>query len=126
TTGANNADSSFDGTIGGVGLSPLIKTGWGTFTLNGTNTCSGMTAVNAGKFVVNGRSPGALQMNFLSYLGGIGTVGNVSTTLGHIAPGNSVGKITTGNLTINNGSSSLDVQLNGSMAGQGYDQIIVN
>jgi hypothetical protein len=65
-------------------------------------------------------------MNFFSFLGGTGTVGNVTTTLGHVAPGNSVGKITTGDLTINNGSSSLDVQINGTAPGVGYDQIIAN
>jgi autotransporter-associated beta strand protein len=126
TVGGNNLDSSFFGIISGVGTSPLVKTGFGSFTLNGANNCSGTTVVNAGRLVVNGALPGPMQVNFLSFLGGTGIVGNLSTTLGHLTPGDSVGKITTGNLAINNGSSSLDLQLNGPTAGLGYDQIAAN
>src|SRR6185369_11814873 len=84
TTGGNNADTTFNGVIGGVGFVPLIKNGNGTFTLNGTNTCSGTTTVNAGKLVVNGVLPGLLNLNMLSSLGGTGTVGQVTASLGKI------------------------------------------
>jgi autotransporter-associated beta strand protein len=123
---AGNADSTFDGVISGFNAGQILKTGYGVWTLNGTNNSIGATFVNAGKIVVNGASVGPLQLNFFSALGGTGVVGDVSGTLAKIAPGNSVGRITTGNLMLINGSSSLDVQLNGTNPGSGYDQILVN
>jgi autotransporter-associated beta strand protein len=125
TVGANNSDSVFDGNIGGVGFVPLVKTGFGTLTLNGTNTCSGTTTVNGGKLMVNGVLPGFLKIDLLSFVGGTGTVGHVTGGLAHLAPGNSVGRMTTGNLTLFNGSSSLDVQLNGTTPAVNYDQLNV-
>src|SRR5207247_8336103 len=65
-------------------------------------------------------------MKNLACLAGTGTVGDVTVALGHVAPGNNVGKMTTGNFTLNSGSSSLDIQLNGAVAEVGYDQIIAN
>jgi len=123
---AGNADTTFDGVISGFNAGQILKTGYGVWTLNGTNNSIGATFVNAGKIVVNGASVGPLQLNFFSALGGTGVVGDVSGTLAKIAPGNSVGRITTGNLMLMNGSSSLDVQLNGTTPGSGYDQILVN
>ncbi|MCL9999325.1 MAG: autotransporter domain-containing protein, partial [Erythrobacter sp.] len=50
TVGTDNTSSAFDGVIGGTG--GLVKVGTGTFTLNGVNTYTGTTFVNAGTLVV--------------------------------------------------------------------------
>jgi fibronectin-binding autotransporter adhesin len=60
------ADLSLSGAIDGVG--PLIKTGAGTLTLNGTNTSAGGTVVNAGTVSVSsdahlGQTAGTLVLN---------------------------------------------------------------
>ena len=46
TTGGDNTDSTFAGTIAGSGM--LTKTGGGTLTLTGANTYTGATVVNGG------------------------------------------------------------------------------
>ncbi|WP_274533620.1 autotransporter domain-containing protein [Bosea sp. BIWAKO-01] len=51
-TGANNASTTFSGTIGGAG--GLTKTGTGTFTLSGSNTYTGTTTILAGTLMVTG------------------------------------------------------------------------
>ncbi|MBW7894308.1 MAG: autotransporter-associated beta strand repeat-containing protein, partial [Opitutaceae bacterium] len=49
TTGANNASTTFAGTIDGSG--GLTKSGTGTFTLSGANTYSGTTSINEGTVI---------------------------------------------------------------------------
>ncbi|HYR57165.1 MAG TPA: autotransporter-associated beta strand repeat-containing protein, partial [Chthoniobacteraceae bacterium] len=119
--GNNNASSSFDGVIqdgyavaansstispsffnGGINLH---KVGSGTLTLNGANTFSGTTVVDAGKLVVGGGVSGSLNgvVNVnAGTLGGSGsTTGGVTIGNGtggsdaFIAPGNSTGTFTT-------------------------------
>lgn len=87
---------------GGLGLE---KTGAGTLTLSGTNTYAGLTAVSAGTLRVNGSvndvsvAPGAT-------LGGTGTLGHVDIFSGGIlAAGNSAGILSTGDLSMNGGST---------------------
>ncbi|MGN6772489.1 MAG: autotransporter outer membrane beta-barrel domain-containing protein, partial [Rhizobiaceae bacterium] len=98
-----------DGTAGNGGS--LVKTGTGTLTLNGVNTFTGGTTVNAGKLVVGdsshaGASLGDVALAMGGTLGGIGTIGN--TTIGSggaLAPGNSIGTINVaGNVTFTAGS----------------------
>jgi autotransporter-associated beta strand protein len=126
TTGGNNSNTNFSGTFSGFASAAIVKEGFGTWTLSGASSSYlGNTYVNAGKLVVNGSLGGSLQMNYLSSLGGTGAVGSVTGTLGHVGPGNSIGKISTGNFTLNNGSSSLDIQINGATPGSGYDQLNV-
>jgi autotransporter-associated beta strand protein len=124
TTGNDNTSTSFDGILGGVGFFPLVKNGSGTFILNGTNTGFGTCTVNGGKLVVNGALPCSINLTGGSMLAGVGLVGPVSTSLGKVTPGNSVGKLNTGNLWLNS-SSSVDIEINGATPGTGYDQINV-
>src|SRR5262249_28823341 len=84
---------------------------------------------NGGILTIDGSQPGsAISVNAGGNLGGSGTVGAVTVTGGAIAPGSGA---TTGILTVNgnvtlDGASSFNVGLNGTVAGQSYDQLAVN
>jgi fibronectin-binding autotransporter adhesin len=121
TTGTDNSSTSFDGNLTG---SVLVKNGAGTFSLNGSNTVSVSTTVTAGKLVVNRVLSGLLNLNGGSSLGGTGSVGQVNATLGKVGPGNSIGQLNTGSLNFNS-SSSLEIELGGTVPGAGYDQLKV-
>lgn len=95
----------YGGTISGAGR--VTKTGTNTATLNGINTYTGTTFVSEGKLVVGsaGNSTatiGAVNVSGAgSELGGIGTVGATNIGVDSVlSPGNSVGTINTGNLTL--------------------------
>jgi fibronectin-binding autotransporter adhesin len=73
TTGGNNADATYAGTISGTGA--LVKTGTGAQTLSGTNTYSGATSINGGTLVIGadanlGAGPAAPAANMLNFNGG--------------------------------------------------------
>ncbi len=122
---AMSGTGSFDGVIldGGPGSVSLTKTGTGTLTLNGNNTYTGATRVQAGKLVVNGSVVGSVALDGGS-LGGSGTVGGVSVGRGAtVAPGNSIGTLTiNGNVAFAAGST-YQVEVNA--AGQG-DKIVAS
>ena len=85
---------------------PLRKTGAGTLTLNGTNTHTGTTAVEAGTLVVNGSLGGETQVSSSGTLSGTGTTGHVSVLSGGtLAPGSSPGTLHSGNVTFDGGST---------------------
>lgn len=115
--GALNHDDAISGIVSGVDGS-LVKQGDGTLTLGGSNTYSGATLVEQGVLLVNGdqhAATGDVMVNAGTTLGGNGIIGGTVTVAdnGHIAAGkdlNRVGKLTTGNLTLNQ-NSQLDYQL---------------
>ncbi|MEO0017593.1 MAG: hypothetical protein RLZZ522_876 [Verrucomicrobiota bacterium] len=85
---------------------PLRKTGTGTLTLNGANTHTGTTAVEAGTLVVNGSLGGETQVFSGGTLSGTGTTGSVSVSSGGtFAPGSSPSTLHTGNVTFDGGST---------------------
>ncbi|WP_420104050.1 autotransporter outer membrane beta-barrel domain-containing protein [Bosea sp. (in: a-proteobacteria)] len=87
---------------GGAESASLVKSGSGTLILNGVNTYTGATSVNAGKLVVNGSiaSSSGLTIAQGASLGGNGSVPRL-TVNGTIAPGNSVGVLrVNGGLTL--------------------------
>ena len=90
----------------------VSKSGAGTWTLSGTNTYTGSTAVNAGTLLINGSTAAASAVTVAAAgtLGGTGTVnGAVSVTAGgKLAPGS--GGI--GTLALANGTASA-LTLNG-------------
>ncbi|MGH6876511.1 MAG: autotransporter-associated beta strand repeat-containing protein, partial [Rhizomicrobium sp.] len=104
TTGGTGTSATFSGAISGTG--GLTKTGSGTFTLSGTSLYNGATSVDAGTLSVNGSiADSTVTVKSGATLGGTGTVG--PTTIesgGTLAPGNSIGTITVGTLTLNSGS----------------------
>jgi fibronectin-binding autotransporter adhesin len=128
--GGGAADAVISGIIGSSG-GGLAKEGFGTLVLTGNNTYSGPTNVNAGTLLVDGNqsaATGAVTVNGDTALGGSGIIGGSVTVFGTLGPGhlgNSTGILTTGSLSLTSNSTFL-LDLNNTVPGTGYDQVIVN
>ena len=93
-TGAGNGELLGD--ITGTAALTVTKSGTGTWTLDGINTYTGATAVNAGTLLVSGSISGsAVTVNSTATLGGTGgTIGTLNVaTGGTLAPGASIGTL---------------------------------
>lgn len=99
-----------------TGASTLTKTGAGTLVLsNVSSTHSGPIAVTGGQLNVDGFMPSAsLTVASGAVLGGVGAItGNTVINIGGlVSPGNSVGALQTGSLTLAGGLRS-EIDLNG-------------
>lgn len=129
-TVAGTGDTVINGNIttGTAFALALTKNGTGTLTLNGTGSAiTGATTVNAGELIVNGSISGStVAVNTGGLLGGSGTVGaaNINAT-GILAPGTGgSGILNTGALTLN-ATSIFRLELGGTTAGTGFDQVNV-
>lgn len=105
TFNTNGNNVSLANSIGNSGSGGLTKAGAGTLTLNG-GSYGGATTVSGGTLVANGSFTGGAAISSGGTLGGTGTYGGTITVNngGIIAPGNSVGTITTNALTLGSGS----------------------
>lgn len=138
---------------GSSGAVSLTKSGSGSWILSGTNLYTGTTTISAGTLVLDATgtfansptinlgttaSPGTLDVTATSSfsfgsgqtVSGVGTInlgaGKTVTISGTLAPGNSTGIINvTGNLTLAS-SATTNLEINGSIAGTGHDQINVS
>jgi autotransporter-associated beta strand protein len=125
-TGADNASTTFSGTIGGAGGN-LTKVGAGVFVLQADNTYSGTTTVNGGTLRVEGSQPAsAAVVNAGGTLGGHGTVGPTTANPGGtVSPGDSPGILSVQGGVLFHPGSALAVEIDGPAAGTGYGQLSV-
>ncbi len=112
-----------------TGAAQLLKTGTGVVELLGTNTHAGGTQIGSGTLLVHGSAlVGNISILNSATLGGTGTVANVTMSNiappPRVAPGASPGLLTASNVTLN-AASEFIVELNGIVAGAGYDQLAV-
>ncbi|MBF8264007.1 MAG: hypothetical protein HW387_1672 [Parachlamydiales bacterium] len=88
---------------GNIANGSLAKTSNGILVMSGNNSYSGGTTVSAGHLIVNGNLSSILNAVTVSagaYLSGTGTIAGDVDVLGSITPGNSIGTITVGSLTL--------------------------
>lgn len=111
----------------------IVKTNVSTWTLNGVNTYTGTTVVNAGTLLVGDASHTTASLHASSVvtvgasgtLGGYGVINGDTTVNGRLAPGASAGKLTfNADLTLA-GASSTVLEISGTSRGVvgGYDAI---
>lgn len=114
-----------------VSFSPagILKEGTGHLRLAGANTYKGNTTVNGGTLQVDGAQPQSFAVvNPGAQLQGTGTVGHIfiSGSSAAVAPGRGAGTLTCSNFNAGvSGSGVLQVELNGTAPGSGYDQLNV-
>jgi len=143
----NNGNTfTINGIINGTGGKVAVS-GSGTTTFSGVNTYTGTTTVSSGTLIVSSTgainsgssisisSSATLQYNSSTAAGsisvsgilqGTGTVGAVTVNSGgSLAPGNSAGILTTGNLSLLSGGT-LSAEINSATVGTGYDQVNVS
>jgi autotransporter-associated beta strand protein len=111
TTGSDNTDSTYSGTISGAGS--LAKTGSGVLTLSGPNIYTGTTIVNNGTLWVNGSLVSPVSV-LAGMLGGSGTIsGAVNVGSAALAPGSSPATLTIANKLALSSTSTLAFDLCG-------------
>jgi autotransporter-associated beta strand protein len=118
--GSKNTSSTFAGQIKNAGVTSLVKTGTGIFTLTASNSFSGGVVVNGGTLLVNnttgsGTGSGAVDVQASATLGGSGSIaGSVSIEDdAFFAPGTtSIGTLTISNLLDLSPNSTTVIQVN--------------
>jgi autotransporter-associated beta strand protein len=110
---------------GGISNGGLIKTGPGTLRLQGDNSYTGNTAINAGEVWVVSRIAGAATVAGGAALRGGGSVGAVVNN-GIVRPGDAIGTLTVNGAYTQNGPGQLQIELGGPAAGADYDVLQVN
>lgn len=126
----NINDSTFSGAVS-IGNGSFANSGVVNLSRASGNTYDGGTDINSGTLLVNNTSnsatgTGAVNVNSGGRLGGAGLISGAVTinSGGTIAPGNSPGILSTGNLVLNSGGM-LAVEINSITVGTGYDQVNV-
>jgi autotransporter-associated beta strand protein len=125
TTGGNNQATAFAGVLSGNG--PMVKTGNGVFTLSGTSpSYTGSIQVATGTLHVSGSlATGGMTVVTGATLTGTGTInGPVNVEIGgNLAPGPTIGTITTGNLAL---AGNLLLEIQGPTPGTQHDRVNAN
>jgi autotransporter-associated beta strand protein len=102
--GGKNTSATFAGSIRDAGVTTVIKTGSGTWTLSGSNSFTGGILVTQGTLLVNnptgsGTGSGAVNVHEGASLGGNGTIAGPVTIQADAAlsPGDGIGTLTISN-----------------------------
>ena len=120
------ADATYAGVIASAGSFTLAAGSTHALTFTGTNTYTGTTSVNKGSLIVNGSISTSVLTTVASgaTIGGDGTTGALTILAGGaIKPGNSPGSLDVSGNYIQAGTYTAEI--NGLIAGTGYDQINV-
>lgn len=130
TSGANNASTTFSGTVAGTSFAAVFyKEGTGALTLTGNNTLSGSMMVNNGQLFVNGQQTSSVFVQSNGSLRGHGSVGYIHGIGGGTVPGDNLTPPTHGTLkswSIDLTSlSSFNIDIAGTQEGVDYDQLQV-
>jgi fibronectin-binding autotransporter adhesin len=131
-TGAElDVPASIPSPIENISFSPagIAKTGSGQMHLSANNSYKGATIISAGTLRVDGSQPRTTVFVDGGTLSGIGTVGNLYPEGGSaiVSPGASPGILTCSNFNAGvSGPGTLQIELNGTTAGSGYDQLNVH
>ncbi|HWB02419.1 MAG TPA: autotransporter-associated beta strand repeat-containing protein [Verrucomicrobiales bacterium] len=108
---------TMSGGIGGTGN--LVKAGAGALILTGITTTTGTATVNQGTLTLNGtHSFSSISVASGATVNGSGSAASAAMNVaagGHVAPGNSPGTMTVGNVTMN---GAYDAEIGGAAAGQ--------
>ena len=114
-----DGDLTIGGTISEDGSSRgLRKIGAGTLRLDGDNTYTGLTNVQAGTLVVNGSVLGDVSLAANTVLGGAGNIGGNVINEGTVAPGNSPGTLTVDGDYTQISTAQLLIELGGAGSGE--------
>jgi fibronectin-binding autotransporter adhesin len=107
----------------------IAKSGFGQMRLSADNSYKGATIINAGTLRVDGSQPRSQILLDGGILSGIGTVGHLYPQAGSavVSPGDSPGILTCSNFNAGaSGPGTLQIELNGTTPGSGYDQLNVH
>ena len=107
----------------------IAKSGFGQMRLSANNSYKGATIINAGTLRVDGSQPRSQVLLDGGTLSGIGTVGLLYPAAGSavVSPGASPGILTCSNFNAGaSGPGTLQIELNGTTPGSGYDQLNVH
>jgi autotransporter-associated beta strand protein len=107
------------GIISGTGASRVTKTGFGILRLLAANTYADLTSVGLGTLVVNGSITSDMEVQSLSTLAGVGSIGS-TTNRGKLLPGDGgPGILTANGLFTFSSSAAMVVEIEGTTAGSG-------
>jgi fibronectin-binding autotransporter adhesin len=121
---SNAGNTAFVRVVSGSGN--MIKQGPGTVNIASANGYTGGTAVNAGTLLITGSVVGVTTVNAGGTLGGAGTLDAVNVVGGTLAPGNGIGTLTTGTLTLNAASTlKLELTLGDTTPGGGINDLAI-